>query len=222
MVVEDNQRILQSIKAGLEQEKFVVDTASDGLSGLDLALGDEYDVVILDVMLPDKNGFEIARELREQNLHTPILMLTARDQVEDRVKGLDSGADDYLIKPFAFEELIARIKALTRRPKNRLNAILKTKDLTLDTINYKVVRANRPISLTKKEFALLEYLMRHAGQIVSKNQIISRVWNYDSSITENTIEAFIKSLRSKIDKPFKASPLLQTIRGFGYKLEEIK
>lgn len=221
LVVEDNHRIAQSIKTGLEQEKYVVDVANDGLKGLELALSDEYDVLVLDVMLPDKNGFEVARDLRTQRLQIPILMLTARDQVQDRVAGLDSGADDYLIKPFAFEELMARIRALTRRPKVSLTSVLKVKDLTLDTISYKVSRAGQPISLTKKEFALLEYLMRHPGQIVSKNQIISRVWSYDSSVTENTVEAFIKSLRTKIDKPFKVAPVFQTVRGFGYKLGEV-
>jgi DNA-binding response OmpR family regulator len=218
LVVEDNHRIAQSIKIGLEQEKYVVDVASDGLAGCDLALSDEYDVVILDLMLPDKNGLDIAREVRRNHVQTPILMLTARDQLQDKVAGLDSGADDYLVKPFAFEELLARIRALTRRPKTSLSAVLKVNDLTLDTISYKVSRSGQPINLTKKEFALLEYLMRQNGQIVSKNQIISRVWSYDSGITENTIEAFIKSLRTKIDKPFKTEELLHTIRGFGYRL----
>ncbi len=220
LIVEDNHRIAQSIKTGLEQEKYVADVANDGLVGCDLALTDEYDVIILDVMLPKKNGFEISRELRLQHIQTPILMLTARDQLQDKVAGLDSGADDYLVKPFAFEELMARLRALTRRPKVSVSSVLTVKGLTLDTISYKVSRGGQPIILTKKEFALLEYLMRHAGQIVSKNQIISRVWSYDSSVTENTVEAFIKSLRAKIDKPYKEEPLLQTIRGFGYRLGE--
>jgi DNA-binding response OmpR family regulator len=220
LVVEDNRRIAQSIKSGLEQEKYVVDLAFEGTTGLDLSLSDEYDLIVLDVMLPGKSGFEMARELRSQHLSTPILMLTARDQLEDKVTGLDSGADDYLVKPFAFEELMARIRALTRRPRTSLSATLTVEDLSLDTVTFKVKRASQTIHLTKKEFALLEYFMRHPHQVLTKDQIISRVWSYDAQVTENTVEAFIKKLRSKIDKPFKTKPLLQTIRGFGYKLGE--
>ncbi len=221
LVVEDNHRIAQSIKMGLEQEKYVVDLAHDGLKGYDLAISDEYDVLVLDVMLPGKNGFEIAREVRAQQRQLPILMLTARDQLSDKVYGLDSGADDYLVKPFAFEELLARIRALARRPQASLSATLVVGDLSLDTVTYKVKRNGQQIILTKKEFALLEYFMRHPRQVLSKDQIISRVWSYDSSVTENTVEAFIKSLRAKIDKPFKTPALLHTVRGFGYTLGKV-
>jgi two-component system, OmpR family, copper resistance phosphate regulon response regulator CusR len=218
LVVEDNRRIAQSIKTGLEQEKYVVDLAFDGTSGLDFGLSDEYDLMVLDVMLPGKSGFEVAKDIRAQNVSLPILMLTARDQIDDRVVGLDSGADDYLVKPFAFEELMARIRALTRRPKTTLPRILTVDDLSLDPVTYKVKREGQRIFLTKKEFALLEYFMRHPHQVLTKDQIISRVWSYDTQVTENTVEAFIKNLRSKIDKPFKTKAVLHTVRGFGYTL----
>ncbi len=214
LVIEDEHKIANSIKQGLEQENYAVDVAYDGFSGLDLAIGEEYDVIILDRLLPKIEGLEIIRELREKQIHTPVLILTAKGQVSDRVEGLDSGADDYLVKPFAFTELLARIRALSRRPKNSLGAILRVSDIELNPQTFKVKRKNRKIELSNKEFSLLEYLMRHPGQIIKKDWIIAHVWNYDSDVLPNSVEVYIKHLRDKLGKP----NLIQTIRGFGYRI----
>ncbi len=220
LVVEDEHKIANSIKKGLEQEAFSVDVAYSGNHGADLALSEEYDVIILDRMLPEIEGVEIVKIIREEKIHTPILLLTAKGQVEDRVEGLNAGADDYLAKPFAFAELIARVRALERRPKKTLGTILKVADLILDTNKLEVRRSGVKINLSGKEFALLEFLMRHAGQIIKKEQLIDHVWDYDSQILPNTVEVFIGYLRNKIDRPFKSSPnLIHTARGFGYKIE---
>lgn len=219
LVVEDEHKIANSIKKGLEQEKFVVDVAFDGIKGYDLSSSESYDLILLDRLLPGMEGSEIVKKLRAENIHTPILMLTAKGQISDRIEGLDSGADDYLIKPFAFEELLARIRAISRRPKLHIPTVLKVNDLTLNTANFEVVRNKKTISLSSKEFALLEYLMRHINQTLSKEQIINHVWNYDADILPNTVEVFIGYLRNKIDKPFKKSKqLIKTVRGFGYKI----
>ena len=219
LVVEDEHKIANSIKKGLEQESYAVDVAYDGESGLDLANGEEYDLLVLDILLPGINGIEICRKLRDQKIHTPILMLTAKGQISDKVEGLDAGADDYLTKPFAFEELLARVRALIRRPHNSSGTVLVVEDLSLNTITFVVKRADREITLSSKEFALLEYLLRHPNQTLSKDQIIGHVWNYDSDILPNTVEVYIGYLRTKIDKPFPKSPLLiHTMRGFGYRL----
>lgn len=221
LVVEDEHKIAQSIKKGLEQETYAVDLAFEGNSGLDLALSGEFDLIILDRMLPGIDGLSICKQVREQNIHTPILMLTAKGQVGDRVEGLDSGADDYLVKPFAFEELLARIRALKRRPKDQIGMILKVDDLSLDSNKFEVKRAGKLIKLSSREYALLEFLMRHPNRTVTKDQIISSVWSYDSDVLSNTVEVYIGYLRNKIDKPFKTSKsLIHTIRGFGYKLGE--
>lgn len=220
LVVEDKQKLANSIKKGLEQESFAVDIALDGIKGFDLAAVEDYDVIIFDLMLPGMDGMEICRKLRqEEKINTPILMLTAKNQLEDRVEGLNSGADDYLAKPFAFEELIARIRALSRRPKKTLSNILKTASLELDSSNYEVKRAGKTISLSKKEFSLLEYLLRNKNKIVSKQQLINHVWDYNADILPNTVEVYIGYLRNKIEKPFKNKPkLIKTIKGFGYKI----
>lgn len=219
LVVEDEHKIANSIKKGLEQESFAVDVAFDGEEGFDLAASEEYDVIVLDLMLPKMGGVEICKSLRKDNIHTPILILTAKGELEDKVNGLNAGADDYLVKPFAFAELLARIKALSRRPKKTLDTKLKVKDLNLDTLNYSVTRSKKEINLSKKEFALLEYLMRHQGKVVTKDQIINHVWDYDADVLPNTVEVYVGYLRNKIDKPFKKnSELIHTIRGFGYKV----
>lgn len=220
LVVEDEHKIANSIKKGLEQESIAADVAFDGESGFDLAAAEDYDVIIMDLMLPGMDGMEVCRKLRkEENVHTPILMLTAKGQLDDKVNGLNAGADDYLVKPFAFAELLARIKALSRRPKQALDTKLKVKDLSLDTLSYEVKRGGKEVKLSKKEFALLEYLMRHQGKIVTKGQIINNVWDYDADVLPNTVEVYIGYLRNKIDKPFKKnSELIHTIRGFGYKV----
>ena len=219
LIVEDEHKIANLLKQGLEQERFTVDVAYDGTSGFDLAFAEPYDVIILDRLLPGIDGLEICKKLRAQEIHIPILMLTAKGQLMDKVEGLNSGADDYLTKPFAFEELLARIKALIRRPKNTLNNILEVEDLTLNTDSYEVKRDNKQIILSSKEFALLEYLMRHQNRTLTKAQIINHVWSYDANILPNTVEVFVGYLRNKIDRPFKnKSNLIQTIRGFGYKI----
>lgn len=221
LAVEDEHRIANSIKKGLELERYAVDVAYNGLDGYDLATSEDYDLIILDLMMPGMDGLEICSELRKKNIHTPIIILTARGQTEDKVKGLDAGADDYLTKPFSFEELLARIRALSRRPKNSLDTVITLDDLTLNTKTYEVTRGDRRITLSSKEFSLLEYLIRHSHQIIKKDQIISHVWNYDADILPNTVEVYIKNLRNKIDAPFtKSKPLINTIRGFGYKLGE--
>jgi len=219
LVVEDEHKIANSIKKGLEQEAYAVDLAFTGTDGFDLASTEEYDLIILDIMLPGIDGVELCRRLREQGIHTPVLMLTAKGQVADKVTGLDSGADDYLAKPFAFEELLARIRALSRRPQNSLGSVLSVEDLQLDTVTFEVKRDTKNIQLSSKEFALLEYLLRHPNQIVSKEQIMNHVWDYEADILPNTIEVYIGYLRGKIDKPFKDKPsLIHTVRGFGYRL----
>ena len=221
LVVEDEHKIANSIKKGLEQESYAVDVAYDGEYGYDLASTEDYDVIILDLLLPKMDGVEICQKLREENIHTPILILTAKGQLEDKVGGLNSGADDYLVKPFAFAELLARIKALTRRPKQALASVLTVRDLRLDTLTYEVKRGKKEVKLSKTEFALLEYLLRHKGKILTKDQIINHVWDYDANVLPNTVEVYIGYLRNKIDRPFKNKPaLIQTARGFGYKIEE--
>jgi len=220
LVVEDEHKIANSIKKGLEQESYAVDVAYDGTDGFDLAAVEEYDCIILDLMLPGMDGVEVCKKLRqEEQIHTPILMLTAKGQLNDKVEGLNAGADDYLVKPFAFAELLARIKALTRRPKNGLGTTLTVGDLSLNTLNFEVKRSGKQIQLSKKEFSLLEYLLRNTGKIITKNQIINHVWDYDADVLPNTVEVYIGYLRDKIDKPFKEPSLIKTVRGFGYKIE---
>lgn len=215
LVVEDEHRIATAIKKGLEQERYAVDLARDGEQGLDLACSEEYDAIILDLMLPKLDGTNVCRKLRQNDIHTPVLMLTAKTSLRDKVKGLDIGADDYLGKPFAFEELLARLRALTRRPRHAVTPIIAVGALTLDPTRYFAKRGNSPLSLSKKEFSILEYLMRNADSIITKQQLINHVWDYDSDVLENTVEVNIRNLRKKLGKP---DPI-QTVRGFGYKLE---
>ena len=223
LVIEDEHKIAQALKKGLEQENYAVDLAYDGVEGFDLASTEDYSVILLDLMIPKMDGVTVCKKLREDGVHIPILMLTARGELEDKVGGLNSGADDYLTKPFAFAELLARIKALIRRPQKTVNSKLGVSDLTLDINNYTVKRANKTIRLSRKEFALLEYLMRHPGKILSKDQIIASIWDYEADVLPNTVEVYIGYLRIKIDKAFPELPkLIHTVRGFGYKLEEEK
>ena len=221
LLVEDEHKIANSIKQGLSQENIVVDLAFDGVTGFDLASSETYDLIILDRLLPGMDGLSICQRLRSLSNHTPILMLTAKSQTSDKVEGLNSGADDYLTKPFAFEELLARIKALARRPKKSVSEEIVVSNLSLNLTTFEVKRLNRLINLSNKEFSILEYLMRQRGKILTKEQIINHVWNYDSDILPNTVEVFIGYLRNKIDKPFKnVKPLIHTVRGFGYRLGE--
>lgn len=219
LIVEDERKIADALKRGLEQEHFAVDVVYDGLEGIGFATTKPYDLIILDRMLPNiSDGAAICRAVREEGKQIPILMLTAKGQVQDKVEGLDGGADDYMVKPFAFEELLARVHALLRRPQEQIGSILTVRDLVVDTTTYSVQRAGTPIQLSSKEYALLEYLMRNSGRIVTKEQIIKHVWDYDADILPNTVEVYIGYLRNKIDKPFDGAPLLQTVRGFGYQL----
>ena len=217
LIVEDEPKIANAVKRGLEQQAFAVDVANTGDDGLSMATTEPYDLLILDRMLPGLvDGIGIIQALRAAHNQVPILLLTAKDKVLDRAEGLNAGADDYLVKPFAFVELIARVRALLRRPRQGVSTTLTYNDLTLDPISFQVTRAARPIELTQKEFALLEYFMRNSGRIVSKDQLMQHVWDYDADILPNTVEVYVGYLRNKIDKPFSGKPLIHTKRGFGY------
>ena len=220
LVVEDEHKIARALKKALEQENYAVDVMYDGDEGHAMATTEPYDLAIVDRMVPGQyDGLAIVRAMRENKIHTPVLLLTALGTTADKTKGLDSGADDYLVKPFALEELLARVRALLRRPAEQQGVILRAGDLELDTTLFKVVRAGKEIKLTSKEFALLEYLLRNQGRPLSKETIISHVWDYDADILLNTVEVYIKYLRNKVDLPFSTPALIQTVRGFGYKVE---
>jgi heavy metal response regulator len=218
LVVEDEQRIAAFIKRGLEEESYAVDVAYDGEEALDWAAVVDYDLIVLDVLMPKKDGLQVCRELRTQGSRVPILMLTARDAIEDRVRGLDSGADDYLVKPFAFQELLARIRALWRRGGEVKSTRLQVGDLVLDTVTHRADRGGRVIELTAREYALLEFLMRHPGQALSRTQIAEHVWDYDFFATSNVVDVYVRYLRRKIDQGFEIK-LIKTVRGVGYKIE---
>jgi len=221
LVVEDEDRIRESIKKGLELEGYAVDTAMDGEDGYASASADEYDAIILDVMMPGMNGFEVAKKLRIGGNHTPILMLTAKSQSKDIVEGLDTGADDYLPKPFDFDVLTARVRALLRRPTASNGTVYAVADLSLDTVTKHVERAGKELALSQKEYAILEYLLSNKNRVVSKNSIISHVWDFDADVLPNNVEVFINYLRAKIDKPFLTErPLIETVRGFGYTIKD--
>jgi len=219
LVVEDEHKIARALGKALEQETYAVDIAYDGDEGYAMATTEPYDLAIIDRMVPGKyDGIAIVEEMRKAKIHTPVLLLTALGTTADKARGLDSGADDYLVKPFALQELLARVRALMRRPAETQSVTLGAGDLTLDTVTFSVQRGGKDIHLTSKEFALLEYLLRHQGRPMSKENIISHVWDYDADVLHNTVEVYIKYLRNKIDEPFK-KPLIHTVRGFGYKLE---
>jgi DNA-binding response OmpR family regulator len=213
LVVEDEHLIAQSLKKGLEQENYAVDLAYTGTDGYDLAASETYDAIILDLMLPGMDGVAVCQALRKDGVHTPVLMLTAKTQVPDRVQGLDAGADDYLSKPFAFEELLARLRALTRRPQETVGTVLTSGEISLDTTRFAVTYQGKPVELSSREFALLEYMLRHKGTILTKDQIIEHVWNYEADILPNTVEVYIRKLRTKL-----GTKTIQTARGFGYKI----
>lgn len=219
LLVEDEERIAGFIKRGLKEEHYIVDVAHEGEKGLFLAEINPYDLIILDIMLPGRDGISICKELRNKKKDVPVLMLTAKDKVGEKVSGLNSGADDYLTKPFAFEELLARIKALLRRKRMDKTSFLRVADLELDQLTHKVKREGKEIALTSKEYALLEYLMLHAGQIVTRTMISEHVWNEDFDSFTNVIDVYVNYLRNKIDKGFKKQ-LIHTMRGTGYTLKE--
>jgi heavy metal response regulator len=219
LVIEDEVKIAQFIKRGLKEEGYAVDVANDGEEGHFLLSSNEYDAIILDLMLPKIDGLTLCRTLRKEGNQTPIIMLTAKDTVKDKVKGLDSGADDYLPKPFAFEELLARVRVLLRKKDNYVQTQLKVDDLSLDLLTHKVTRSEREIDLTVKEYALLEYLMRNAGNIVTRTMISEHVWDINFDTFTNVIDVYINYLRNKIDSGFP-DKMIHTVRGKGYLLKK--
>ncbi len=219
LIVEDERRLATLLQRVLTEERHVVDAAYDGPSGLAMAETKDYDLIVLDLMLPGCSGLEVCRTLRSDGIQVPILMLTARGAVEDRVTGLKSGADDYLVKPFAMEEFLARVGALLRRGHlYEESAQLQIGDLTLDLLRHEARRNGQVIELTAKEFALLEFLMRHPGQVLTRTQILDHVWRYDADMLSNVVDIYIHYLRDKIDRGFPR-PLIKTVRGVGYRIE---
>lgn len=219
LVVEDEKKVSSFIKRGLEEEKYEVDTAVDGEEGLKMALEKLYDLIVLDWMLPKKDGLTMLKELRAQKTMTPVLMLTAKDSVEDIVAGLDSGSDDYLTKPFAFAELLARVRALVRRSEMDRGAEIRFGELRLDPVTHKVWRSDREIELTAKEYALLEYFMRNPNQVLTRTMIADHVWDYTFDSFTNIIDVYVNYLRKKIDRDADKK-LIHTVRGVGYILKE--
>jgi DNA-binding response OmpR family regulator len=220
LVVEDEKHLAALLRRVLMEERHVVDVANDGASGLGMVLGGSYDLVILDLMLPEIDGMTVCREMRKAKVDAPVLMLTAKGAIEDKVAGLKIGADDYLVKPFAMEEMLARVDALLRRRNRQLDASsqLRVGDLSLDLLRHEANRDSRPIELTAKEFALLEYLMRHPGQVLTRTQILDHVWGYDLDTLSNVVDIYIHYLRDKIDRG-STQPLIKTVRGVGYRIE---
>jgi DNA-binding response OmpR family regulator len=219
-IIEDEERLARSIAKGFSAENFTVDLAFDGEEGQRLARTNEYDCIILDLMLPKINGLNILRTLRARNIFTPVIILTAKGAVEDKIEGLEIGADDYMAKPFSFDELLARVKALIRRASSQSN-FLQVGELKLNPKDFTVTRNNKPINLSRTEFRILEFLLLHRNTILSESRIIEYVWNDDRDINSNVIAAHIKNLRRKIDKAFPDSkPLIKTVRGLGYKISD--
>ena len=219
LVVDDEKKIALGIKKALESQKYAVDVCHDGIEASNMAEAIEYDLIVLDRMLPGMDGVSIIKNLRSKNIYPPILLLTALGTVKDKTDGLDAGADDYLPKPFALDELLARVRAILRRPKVKAEIILTVGDLSLNLNTHSVKRSSKDIILTNKEFSLLEFLMRNKKQPISKEQIITHVWNWDSDILPNNIEVYISYLRDKVDKPF-SKKLIKTVRGVGYKISD--
>ncbi len=219
LIVEDEKKVAGFIKKGLEEETFAVDVAYDGEEGFHLGEQNQYDLIILDLMLPVMDGIEVLSELRKQKVTTPILLLTAKDSVEDKVLGLNKGADDYLTKPFAFSELLARVRVLLRRGKTETKTVLVVDDLSLDLVSHKVKRQDEEIELTGKEYSLLEYFMRNTGKVLTRTMIAEHVWDYNFDTFTNVIDVYVNHLRKKIDKNF-SKKLLHTLRGVGYIMKE--
>jgi heavy metal response regulator len=218
LLVEDEKKVASFIKKGLEEEGYAVDLAADGESGLHMALDRVHDMILLDIQLPKKNGLAVLHELRRHKVGTPVLLLTVRATIEDKVMGLDSGADDYLTKPFAFQELLARVRALLRRHSGNKQTVIQVADLSMDLAQRTVYRGEQKIDLTAKEFALLEYLMRNPGRVLSRTMIAEHVWDYDFDSMTNIIDVYVNYLRKKID--FEKEPkLIHTVRGVGYVLK---
>jgi heavy metal response regulator len=219
LVIEDEKKVLKFLKQGLEEEHYTVDSVGDGEAGYQAALTGNYDLLILDILLPKKDGITLLRELRAKHINTPVLMLTAKTSIEDKVEGLDAGADDYLTKPFSFAELLARVRSLLRRGASEKSTMLKVADLHLDTVAHKAKRGERMIELTGKEYALLEYFMRNMNRVLTRTLISEHIWNYNFDTGTNVIDVYINHLRSKIDDGFDKK-LLHTVRSVGYVLKD--
>jgi two-component system copper resistance phosphate regulon response regulator CusR len=219
LLIEDDPSISSAIKRGLEEQHYAVDVASDGAEGAYFAKVNDYDVVVLDIMLPKMDGWRVARELRGEGIATPILMLTALDSVEDKIRGLDGGADDYLTKPFHFGELLARVRSLVRRQTEQKTTEIRVADLTLDTATRAVSRGGTPVHLTAKEFALLEYFVLHRDRVLTRDMISEHVWDMNFDPQSNVIDSFVRFLRQKIDRGFD-TPLIHTVRGVGYRFSD--
>ncbi|MDO8586372.1 MAG: response regulator transcription factor [Armatimonadota bacterium] len=218
LLVEDEKKVASFIHSGLREEGYAVDVTYDGQDGLDLAESNEYDIIILDLMLPGRGGLDVLEKLRLDQILTPVLVLTAKDSIQDKIRGLDMGCDDYLTKPFSFDELLARMRALFRRCQERADAKLRVADLVLDPASHKVIRAGKRVDLTAKEYALLEYLMRNAGRVLSRVQIAEHVWDIDFDTFTNVIDVHVNHLRRKIDGEHDQK-VIHTVRGMGYKIE---
>lgn len=219
LLIEDEKKVARFISKGLTEESYAVDAAYDGEEGLFLAEVNDYDLIILDIMLPKKDGFEVLKSLRNKGSTTPVIMLTARDEIESKVQGLDLGADDYMTKPFAFSELMARIRAILRRKQEKADNRLQLGDLVIDAVTRTVTRGNKPIELTNKEYALLEYFIRNPGRVLSRTMIAEHVWDYQFDPMTNVIDVYVNYLRQKIDRGFEKK-LIHTIRGVGYVIRE--
>ena len=219
LIAEDEKALNRLLKKKLEEQSYSVDACLDGQEAWDYLDSTDYDVILLDIMMPKKNGLEVLKTLRRKGIHTPVLLLTAKDSIEDRVLGLDAGADDYLVKPFAFEELLARIRVMLRKQTGSASSLLSIGDLSLDLNSHQVFREGKELSLSSKEFALLRYLMMNQGRILSRDQIEQHIWNYDYAGSSNMVDVYIRYLRKKIDDPFEKK-LIHTVRGAGYVLRE--
>lgn len=219
LVVEDEQKVANFLQKGLREEQFVVDVAYDGLEGESMALENEYDLILLDVMLPGKDGVAILENLRSHKIEVPIIMLTAKDMVVDKLKGFEAGCDDYIPKPFSFEELLARVRAVLRRHSSAGTNVLNFADLTLDLISHKVIRGGKEIELTAKEYSLMEYLMRNPNRVLTRTMITQHVWDYNFDSFTNVIDVYVNYLRNKVDRGFPQK-LIHTVRGVGYILKE--
>jgi len=219
LVVEDEKKVAGFIKKGLQEEFYTVDVAYDGAKALLLAELNHYDLIILDIMIPIKNGVEVLKKLREEKISTPVLILTAKDSLEDKIQGLDSGADDYLTKPFAFAELLARIRALLRRGKSESQVELKADDLILNPVTHEVTRSGKAIELTNKEYALLEYFLHNKGRVLTRSLISENIWGYQFDTETNVVDVYVNYLRNKIDQRYEKK-LIHTVRGVGYILKE--
>jgi heavy metal response regulator len=218
LVVEDEEKIARFIQRGLKEEGYAVDMAKDGDEGHFMATTNEYDVILLDIMLPKRNGYDLCKKLREENVKVPVIFLSVKDEVKDKVRGLDAGADDYLVKPFAFEELLARVRANLRRKPDGSQMTYTVGDLTLDVTKREALRAGKTISLTAREYAMLEYFMRNAGQVVTRTMLSEHVWDVYFDTSSNVIDVYVNYLRAKIDDGHKVK-LIHTVRGSGYMMK---